>query len=47
VLIGTARASSLKRNMQLFEPRLPDSIFPEFESQTLVAKPLGSDAVRM
>jgi D-threo-aldose 1-dehydrogenase len=47
VLIGTARASSLERNMQLFEPRLPDSIFPEFESQTLVAKPLGSDAVRM
>lgn len=47
VLIGTARASSLERNMQLVEPRLPDSIFPEFESQTLVAKPLGSDAVRM
>lgn len=47
VLIGTAKASSLDRNMQLFEPRLPDSIFPEFESQTLVAKPLGTDAVRV
>jgi len=47
VLIGTAKASSVGRNMQLFEPRLPDSIYPEFESQTLVAKPLGSDAVRV
>ncbi|QRM43212.1 aldo/keto reductase [Rhizobium sp. BG4] len=47
VLIGTAKASSVDRNMQLFEPRLPDSIYPEFESQTLVAKPLGSDAVRV
>jgi len=47
VLIGTAKASSLTRNMELFEPALPDSIFPEFDSLTLVAPPLGEDAVRV
>ncbi|OWV96150.1 pyridoxal 4-dehydrogenase [Rhizobium sp. R72] len=47
VLIGTAKASSLKRNMELFEPALPGSIFPEFDALTLVAPPLGEDAVRV
>ncbi|EJL49123.1 putative oxidoreductase, aryl-alcohol dehydrogenase like protein [Rhizobium sp. CF122] len=47
VLIGTAKASSLQRNMELFEPTLPDSIFPEFDALTLVAPPLGEDAVRV
>jgi D-threo-aldose 1-dehydrogenase len=47
VLIGTAKASSLTRNMALFEPALPDSIFPEFDPLTLVAPPLGEDAVRV
>ncbi|CCM74250.1 aldo/keto reductase [Rhizobium mesoamericanum] len=47
VLIGTAKASSLRRNMELFEPALPESIFPEFDSLTLVAPPLGEDAVRV
>ncbi|WP_086996853.1 aldo/keto reductase [Rhizobium sullae] len=47
VLIGTAKASSLERNMELFEPALPDTIFPEFDPLTLVAPPLGEDAVRV
>ncbi len=47
VLIGTAKASSLTRNMELFSPRLPDSIFPEFDHLTLVAPPLGDEAVRV
>jgi D-threo-aldose 1-dehydrogenase len=47
VLIGTAKASSLERNMQLFEPALPDTIFPEFDNLTLVAPPLGDEAIRV
>jgi D-threo-aldose 1-dehydrogenase len=47
VLIGTAKASSLERNMQLFEPRIDESVYAEFEDLTLVAPPLGEDAVRV
>ncbi|MDM9626250.1 aldo/keto reductase [Rhizobium sp. S152] len=47
VLIGTAKASSVIRNMELFSPTLPDSIFPEFDPLTLVAPPLGDEAVRV
>ncbi len=47
VLIGTAKPSSLQRNIELFEPALPDTIFPEFDTVTLVAPPLGEDAVRV
>ncbi len=47
VLIGTAKASSLERNMKLLSPALADSIFPEFDNFTLVAPPLGAEAVRV
>ena len=47
VLIGTAKASSLTRNMELFEPKLPQSLYAEFEDLTLVAPPLGEAAVRV
>ncbi|KQV84071.1 aldo/keto reductase [Rhizobium sp. Root1220] len=47
VLIGTAKASSLQRNMQLFEPPLSETSFPEFDNFTLVAPPLGDEAVRV
>jgi D-threo-aldose 1-dehydrogenase len=47
VLMGTAKASSLIRNMELVEPRLPDGLFSEFEGLTLVAPPLGDEAIRV
>jgi D-threo-aldose 1-dehydrogenase len=47
VLIGTAKPSSLTRNMETVEPPLPDSIYGEFEPYTLVAPPLGAEAVRV
>jgi D-threo-aldose 1-dehydrogenase len=47
VLIGTAKASSLKRNMELFTPLVPQAIYPEFDNCTLVAAPLGVEAVRV
>jgi D-threo-aldose 1-dehydrogenase len=47
VLIGTAKASSLIRNMELFAPILPETIYPQFDSFTLVAPPLGDEAVRV
>ncbi|MEZ2131177.1 MULTISPECIES: aldo/keto reductase [unclassified Sinorhizobium] len=47
VLIGTAKASTLERNMALIEQPLPDNLFFEFENLTLVAPPLGEDAVRV
>lgn len=47
VLIGTAKASSLNRNMELFDPPLAEAIFPEFDGFTLVAPPLGAEAVRV
>lgn len=47
VLIGTAKPSSLIRNMEIVEPRLADEIYAEFEPYTLVAPPLGAEAVRV
>jgi D-threo-aldose 1-dehydrogenase len=47
VLIGTGKASSVTRNMDLVSPILPETIYPEFDSFTLVAPPLGDDAVRV
>ncbi|MEF0940966.1 aldo/keto reductase [Rhizobium sp. BR 362] len=47
VLIGTAKPESLIRNMQLVEPELAASLYEEFEGLTLVAPPLGDDAVRV
>lgn len=47
VLMGTAKPSSLIRNMEILEPRLADEIYAEFEPYTLVAPPLGAEAVRV
>jgi len=47
VLIGTARASSLKRNMALRETSVPESLYAECDGFTLVAPPLGEAAVRV
>jgi D-threo-aldose 1-dehydrogenase len=47
VLIGTAKASSLVRNMALLEPQLSPGFYAEFEDWTLVAPPLGEAAVRV
>ncbi|OHV27072.1 aldo/keto reductase [Rhizobium sp. RMa-01] len=47
VLIGTAKPSSLIRNIEIVEPRLADEIYAEFEPYTLVAPPLGAEAVRV
>lgn len=47
VLIGTAKPSSLTRNMEIIEPSLPAEIYSEFEPYTLVAPPLGAEAVRV
>lgn len=47
VLLGTAKPSSLKRNMELTERSLEPSSFSAYESYTLVAPELGEDAVRV
>ena len=46
VIIGTAKPDSLHRNMALTTEELPASAFAPFEAHTLVAPPLGDDAVR-
>jgi D-threo-aldose 1-dehydrogenase len=46
VLLGTSRPESLRRNMALARMALPNDIYPAFEPYTLVAPPLGLDAVR-
>ena len=46
VLIGTARPSSVTRNMALLETALAPNILNAFDGETLVAPPLGEDAVR-
>ncbi len=46
VIIGTAKPESLDRNMALTTEELPASAFAPFEAHTLVAPPLGDDAVR-
>lgn len=47
VLIGTAKPSSLHRNMENFEQPVPESLYAQFEPDTLVAPPLGEEAVRV
>lgn len=47
VLIGTARADSLNRNLENFAQPVPNNIYGEFEPHTLVAEPLGESAVRV
>ncbi len=47
VLLGTAKPSSLTRNMELTETVLAPSSFSAYDSHTLVAPELGEDAVRV
>lgn len=47
VLLGTAKPSSLQRNMELTERSLQPSDFSGYEAHTLVAPELGEDAVRV
>jgi len=47
VLLGTAKQSSLIRNMELTERRLQPDDFTAYEAHTLVAPELGTDAVRV
>ena len=47
VLLGTARPSSLKRNMELTARRLHADDFTGYEAHTLVAPELGTEAVRV
>jgi D-threo-aldose 1-dehydrogenase len=47
VLLGTAKPSSLIRNMELTERRLQPDDFKAYEAHTLVAPELGTDAVRV
>lgn len=47
VLLGTAKPSSLMRNMELTERRLQPDDFKAYDVHTLVAPELGTDAVRV
>ena len=47
VLLGTAKPSSLMRNMELTGRRLQPDDFTAYEAHTLVAPELGTDAVRV
>ncbi|WP_149739185.1 aldo/keto reductase [Rhizobium sp. RU20A] len=47
VLLGTGNPHSLNRNMALIRPALPTSAFAAYAEQTLIAKPLGTEAVRV
>ncbi len=47
VLLGTAKPSSLMRNMELTERRLQPDDFAAYDAHTLVAPELGTDAVRV
>ncbi|MCV9967342.1 aldo/keto reductase [Pararhizobium sp. BT-229] len=47
VLLGTAKPSSLTRNMELTERRLQPGDFAAYEAHTLVAPELGTEAVRV
>ena len=46
VLLGTAKPAGLRRNMELARLDLPADILGAFDAHTLVAPPLGSEAVR-
>lgn len=47
VLLGTAKPSSLLRNMELIDRRLLPGDFTAYDAYTLVAPELGADAVRV
>jgi len=47
VLLGTAKPSSLMRNMELTERRLQRQDFTAYDAHTLVAPELGPEAVRV
>lgn len=47
VLIGTAKPSSLERNVRLFKPRLSPEVLGAFDAQTLTAPALGENAIRV
>ncbi|MBD9374469.1 aldo/keto reductase [Rhizobium sp. ARZ01] len=46
VLLGTAKPSSLHRNAELTRSRVPEEFYVEANAYSLVAPPLGPDAVR-
>ena len=46
VLVGTAKPASLKRNMELTRLDVPPETYAAFDPHTLVAPPLGTEAVR-
>lgn len=46
VLIGTAKPSSLRRNAELLGTPVPDAFYAEASTYSLVAPPLGTEAVR-
>jgi D-threo-aldose 1-dehydrogenase len=46
VLLGTAKPSSLRRNVEQTRLPVPESLYAEAEAFSLVAPPLGSEAVR-
>ena len=47
VLLGTARPSSLIRNIELTKQRLAPADFEPYDAYTLVAPELGTEAVRV
>jgi D-threo-aldose 1-dehydrogenase len=47
VLLGTAKPSSLERNMELTRRKIAPEDFAVFEPHTLVAPALGAEAVRV
>ncbi len=46
VLLGTAKPSSLHRNAELTRIAVPDGLYMEADAHTLIAPPLGTEAVR-
>ena len=46
VLLGTAKPSSLRRNAELTKTPVPASFYAEATTYSLVAPPLGTEAVR-
>lgn len=46
VLLGTAKPSSLRRNVELTHVSVPDALYVQSNAYSLVAPPLGKEAVR-
>ena len=46
VLLGTAKPSSLRRNAELTKVSVPEALYIESNAYSLVAPPLGTQAVR-